>query len=216
MSEVLYDSRWIGNHGIGRFAGELNKTIPDFLPFRSNRPPWHPLDPALLGAALARLKPKLFFSPGYNPPIGWRGRFVFTLHDLHHLCVRDNSNAAKRAYYQYIIKPACHRAAFLLTVSEYSKREICAWANLSEDRIVNVGNGVRLPFGPSGDKYDPGYPYLLYVGAHAPNKNLSRLLRAYAASGVCKDARLLMSGRPSRQMMEEIHHLGLSENVVFI
>ena len=110
MLNTLYDARWIGNHGIGRFAGELFKLIPGMTALQESRQPWHPLDPAFLGATLWQKKPRLFFSPGYNPPLGWPKPFVFTLHDLNHLCIPENSNAAKRAYYKYIIRPACHRA----------------------------------------------------------------------------------------------------------
>jgi len=212
---TLYDARWIGNHGIGRFAGELLKFLPGVTSFQTRRRPWHPLDPVLLGAALRRRNPKLFFSPGYNSPLGWPGPFVFTLHDLNHLCVPDNSNAVKRAYYRYIIKPACHRAECVLTVSEYSKREIAAWAGLAEERIINVGNGVGPLFSPTGAKYAPGYSYLLYVGSRKPHKNLPRLLRAYSVSGVRKDVRLVLSGEPDQGTSAEINRLGLEGEVFF-
>jgi len=140
VAEILYDARWIGPHGIGRFAGELAKLLPGLREFRRKRRPWHPLDPALLGLELWREGPKLFFSPGYNSPVGWPKPFVFTLHDLNHLCVSENSNALKRAYYQHVIRPSCHRAAFVLTVSEYSRREIASWAGMDEQRVINVGN----------------------------------------------------------------------------
>lgn len=215
LLNILFDARWVGNHGIGRFAGELQKAIPDLIPYQVRRRPSHPLDPILLGAALWRRKPKLFFSPGYNSPLGWPGPFIFTLHDLNHLCVPDNSNAVKRAYYQYIIKPACHRAELVLTVSEYSKHEIVAWAKIDEKKIINVGNGVGLPFFPDGKKYDPGYPYLLYVGSRRPHKNLPRLLQAYSISGVRNEVRLLLSGEPDQQIVAEINRLGLEGSVCF-
>ena len=158
---------------------------------------------------------RLFFSPGYNSPLGWPGRFIFTLHDLHHLCVPEDSSALKTAYYDRIIKPACHRAECMLTVSEYSRHEIAAWARISEDRIINVGNGVGLPFSPVGPKYEPGYPYVLYVGSRKPHKNLSRLLQAYGMSSARKDVRLLLSGQPDLRIAEKIAGLGLTAEVVF-
>jgi glycosyltransferase involved in cell wall biosynthesis len=209
MNEVLYDSRWIGNHGIGRFASELQSRLPRVVPFRAQRPPWHPFVPALLGLTLRRLNPKLYFSPGYNSPLGWHGSFVFTLHDLHHLRVPENSNVLKRAYYNHVIKPACRKSPVVLTVSEYSRREIAEWANLSEELIVNVGNGVGPPFGAEGAVYEPGYPYLLYVGSRKPHKNLPRLLLAYCRSGVQKDARLVIAGRPDNDTLREVHRVGI-------
>jgi glycosyltransferase involved in cell wall biosynthesis len=216
MDQVLYDARWIGNHGIGRFADELQKRIPNLLHFQAGRRPWHPFDPILLGLALTYRKPRLFFSPGYNSPLGWRGPFVFTLHDLNHLCVRDNSNVVKRAYYHTIIKPACHRASVVLTVSDYSKQEICEWAKVSEERVINVGNGVGEPFTPSGRKYEPGYPYLFYAGSHKVHKNLPRLLSAYAAAGVRNDVRLVLTGMPDVSMSKAVSDLGLEQFVSFV
>jgi glycosyltransferase involved in cell wall biosynthesis len=216
MTEVLFDARWIGNSGTGRFAREVKNLLPNLEEFQRERRPSHPLDPVLLGMELWQRRPKLFFSPGYNSPVGWPKPFVFTLHDLHHLCVKDNSNALKRAYYKYVIRPACHRAAFVLTVSEYSKREITAWAGLKEEKIINVGNGVGLPFTPTGRKYEPGYPYLLYVGSRKPHKNLPRLLEAYSISGIRRDVRLVLSGSVDQHISGKIEQLGLSGNVVFI
>jgi glycosyltransferase involved in cell wall biosynthesis len=215
MKGVLYDSRWVGNHGIGRFAGEVQQRLPDLVPFQSRRQPWHPLDPALLGATLRGLSPKVFFSPGYNSPVGWPGSFIFTLHDLHHLRVRENSNLLKRSYYQYVIKPACHKSAAVLTVSEYSRREIAEWAKVDEQKIVNVGNGVGAPFGPTGRRHEPGYPYLLYVGSRKPHKNVPRLLQAYSVSGVRKDVRLVLSGNADKETVSRIERLGLRDHIVF-
>jgi glycosyltransferase involved in cell wall biosynthesis len=216
VTEILYDARWIGPHGIGRFAGELAKSLPQLREFQRERRPWHPLDPALLGLELRRERARLFFSPGYNSPVGWPKPFVFTLHDLNHLCVPENSNTLKRAYYQRVIRPACHRAAFVLTVSEYSKREIMAWAGVDKGQVINVGNGVGKPFTADGQKHDPGYPYLLYVGSHKPHKNLPRLLRAYAASGICDDVRLVMTGAPSRELIATIDELRVGANIHFV
>jgi len=216
MIDILFDARWIGNHGIGRFARELQRLLPNLTPFHARRRPSHPLDGLLLGAALWRRKPNLFFSPGGNPPIGWPGPFVFTLCDLNLLCIRENSTAAKRAYYRHVIRPACHRAASVLTISEYSKREICAWAGLSEEKVVNVSCAVGPPFTTFGGKHDPGYPYLLYVGNRKPHKNLPRLLEAYSLSGVRRDAKLVLSGHTDRQTSERIDRLGLNGDVLFL
>jgi len=216
MIDVLFDARWIGNHGIGRIARELQRLLPGLTPFHGRRRPSHPLDGILLGAALSRIGPRLFFTPGGNPPIGWSGNFVFSLLDLNLLCVPENSSAIKRAYYRHVIRPACHRAASILTISEYSKREICEWAGVGEEKVVNVSCAVGAPFTPSGKKYDPGYPYLLYVGNRKPHKNLPRLLKAYSLSRVCKEVKLVLSGQPDRYVLEEVRRLGMEGNVEFL
>jgi glycosyltransferase involved in cell wall biosynthesis len=140
---------------------------------------------------------------------------VFTLHDLHHLCVPEDSSTAKRAYYKYVIRPACHQAAFVLTVSEYSRNAIREWSGINEDKIINVGNGVGLPFTADGARFDPGFPYLLYVGSRKPHKNLERLLRAFAISGAGSEVRLVLTGTQDAEISAQIASLGMGGRVVF-
>jgi glycosyltransferase involved in cell wall biosynthesis len=207
--------RWIGDHGIGRFAAEIQKRLPFLIPFEHPRRPWDPFDPLLLSAALWRHAPSLFFSPGYNSPAVSARPFVFTLHDLNHLRVPENSNALKRAYYRYCIRPACDRAAYVLTVSEYSKAEIVQWAGIPAEKVINVGNGVDYPFIPLGPAYDIGGPYLLYVGSRKANKNIPRLLKAFAVSGVYRDIRLVLSGGANDAVMKQVYQLGLADSITF-
>jgi glycosyltransferase involved in cell wall biosynthesis len=213
MEDILYDARWVGPHGIGRFADEILKRLGPFTLYKEERPPSHPADPALLAGVLWCRRPKLFFSPGYNAPVTAPCPFVFTLHDLHHLRVPEDSSVAKRAYYRHIIRPACQRAAFVLTVSEFSKQEIMEWSGVREDKVVNVRNGVGPPFVREGTKHDPGYPYLLYVGSTRPNKNLPRLLTAFAISKVLNEVRLILAGRYCLSIESEIERLGLQGKV---
>jgi glycosyltransferase involved in cell wall biosynthesis len=216
MTAVIFDARWLGDHGIGRFAHQVYRSFPGLTPFDVPRRPFHPLDPWLLGSDLRSLSARRYFSAGYNSPAAWSGRFVFTLHDLNHLRVADNSNALKRAYYQYVIKPACHRADFVLTISEYARNEILDWSKAGAERIVNVGNGVGPPFCAEGARFQPGFPYFLYVGSQKANKNLPRLLQAYAQSGAKGEIRLVMTGQAEGPLSLEIQRLGLSQNVVFV
>lgn len=214
MEGILYDARWIGPHGIGRFAGEVAKRARSLQLYQAWHSPSHPADPGFLSAALWRRRPRLFLSPGYNAPITCPCPFVFTLHDLHHLRVAEDSSVAKRAYYRHIIRPACHRAAFVLTVSEFSKMEIVDWAGVSADKVINVGNGIGPPFSSEGERFEPGYPYLLYVGSRKAHKNLPRLLEAFALSGVTQAIRLILVGWEGPSLHEEIEGFGLREKVI--
>lgn len=214
MQEILYDARWIGLSGMGRFAGEVSKRVAALTYYRAARVPWHAADPALLSAMLWRRRPKLFFSPGFSAPITSPCPFVFTLHDLHHLRVPERSSAAKRAYYRHMIRPACHRAAFVLTVSEFSKREIVEWAGVRPEKVINVGNGIGPPFVSEGAKHAPGFPYLLYVGSRKPHKNLPRLMQAFGVAGLPADVRLILAGWEGPELGGEIQRLGLGGRVI--
>ena len=71
---------------------------------------------------------------------------VFTVHDLNYVHFSANTTALKRAYFAMIVKPACRRAARVLTVSQFSRQQIVEWAGISETAVLNVGNGSMPPF----------------------------------------------------------------------
>lgn len=211
----IFDSRWQGPHGIGRFASELCARLPDFTPITMRGRPSNPFDPVALHAYLWRSGSDFFFSPGYNPPAASPCPFAFCIHDLTHLCVQDESSALKRAYYHCVVRPAIHRAAVVLTVSEFSRRAICEWAGVSTTKVHNVGNGVSAAFTAHGPAHEAGAPYFLYVGNHKPHKNFTQALRAFASSGLARDFIFISTGSASAELRFLIGALGLSERIRF-
>lgn len=192
--DVLADARWVAPHGIGRFAREVLDRLPWVGRLDRGPPVLHPSDPLWLTATLMRRRPTVYFSPGFNPPLRCSASLVFTIHDLVHLHFPQESSLAKRLYYRFVVRPGARRADRLLTVSDFSRKEIAEWAGIDPDRIVVVGNGVGPPFGPDGPHHDPGFPYLLFVGLRRPHKNVDRLIEAFAASGLAEELRLVFAG----------------------
>ncbi|MFA5292221.1 MAG: glycosyltransferase family 1 protein [Phycisphaerae bacterium] len=212
---ILFDARWIGSHGIGRFAEEVIKRLPNVLPIQGKLPPLHPLNPFYISWLIKKTNPSVFYTPGFNPPLYSSVPFVFTIHDLNHIQFVSNPGVFKRTYYDLILKPACHRAFKVVTVSEFSRRSIIEWSNVSEDRVVNVGNGVSKEYCPDGKRYTPGYPYIFWVGNYKPHKNLSRLLDAFLCSGVKKDVKLLLAGELDASSTALVKEKKLANDVVF-
>lgn len=213
---IAFDARWVGPHGIGRFAAEVRKRLPPMMELTRGPKPSHPLDPLYLSWILRWKRPNLFFSPGYNTPYRSPVPFVFALHDLNHIKVQEKSSRLRKAYYEYVIRPACHHALRIVTVSEFSKHEIAEWAGVDPRRIIVVGNGVDPAFSPNGVKCEFGFPYLLYVGNNKPHKNLRRLLEAFASSGVAKDLHLVLSGSPDGSLRSLIARRRLEGRVIFV
>jgi glycosyltransferase involved in cell wall biosynthesis len=196
---LLADARWTGHHGIGRFAHEVLRRLPVEERIENGPRPLSLPDPLWLACQVIVRRPTVLFSPGFNPPLLCPARFVFTIHDLIHIETPEVSTPAKRLYYRTIVKPACRRAFRVLTVSDYSRSRILAWSGLPAERVVNVGNGVGHPFRPDGPRYQPGFPYILYVGNSRPHKNLARLFQAFR--GLARpDVKLVLAGTPGREI----------------
>lgn len=209
---VLYDDRWIGSHGIGRFASEVAKRCM-FLPAQLSGKPLDLFEPWLLRRTLLRQRPYHFFSPGFNAPLGKPCSFSLTIHDLIHLEVADEISLAKSLYYKWVVLPAVHHADVVFTVSEYSRQKIAQWSGIALDRIIAVGNGVSDDFTPYGIGWSWPKPYLLYVGNQKPHKNVEGLVRGYAASKLSPDVDLLLTGVLSDKVASVAVQCGVVDKV---
>ncbi|WP_027371292.1 glycosyltransferase family 4 protein [Desulfovermiculus halophilus] len=215
MNKIYFDDRWIGDHGIGRFADALQQRL-DLQALRLKGSPSSPFDPVRMLAKTWRLPSRaVAFSPGYNAPLVVVRPYVFTMHDLNHLDVPANSSVAKRLYYRIVLKRACRKASRVLTVSEFSRDRIIDWSGVSPEKVTNVSNGVDSHYRPHGDKYDTDFTYLLSVGNRKPHKNERRLVEAFARARINQEIRLLFTGEPTDELQSAIRHLNLSSRVSF-
>ncbi|MBP7991175.1 MAG: glycosyltransferase family 4 protein [Rhodocyclaceae bacterium] len=209
---ICFDDRWIGPHGIGRFASEVSKRC-RFESLGLEGKPLDLIDPWRLRKVLLSLRPKHFFLPGFNAPLGRPCSFSLTVHDLIHLEVEAERSIAKSFYYDWVVKPAFKNAAVVFTVSEYSRRRILDWSGIASCKVVCVGNGVDSAFSPEGERWQTLRPYLLYVGNQKPHKNVEGLVAAFAASNLRDDFDVLLTGTLSDSVAQAIAANGLESRV---
>lgn len=214
MVRLLVDARWIGPHGIGRFAAEILPRLPEAQALPLGWPVLHPFEAFALRRLLLRLRPRVYFTPGFNPP--WRSPVpvVMTIYDLIHLHHPAESSALKRLYYRVVVRDAARRGAHILTPSEFSRHEILQWTGIPASRVTVVGCGVGPEFSPHGPRDDLGFPYLLHVGNHKPHKNLHRLLEAFSRLPTSWGLRLVLTGQLEADLVSTASRLGVRERLV--
>jgi len=215
MPEIACDTRWIGPHGIGRFAREVLARLGRYKPLPLETSPLSVLDPFRVRRALKKLRPAVYFSPAFNPPSRSPVPFVFTLNDLNHVKFPGESSLGRRLYYRRFVRPAARRAFRVLTVSEYSRQEIISWTGLRPERVVAVGCGVGPAFAPRGARCKAPYTYLFYCGGRRPHKNLPRLMEALKQSGLAPNIRLVLTGKQDKAAWRMIGKAGVSARVAF-
>src|SRR5215469_3721431 len=212
---ICADQRWIGDHGIGRFARHVLAGL-DYRPVRLTSHPATPFDTWRLARALDKLtRDDLFFSPGYNTPLYCKSPFVFTIHDLSHIFCPENSSLAIRLYYATIMKQACHRAAKILTVSEFTRSQIVEWSGVLPEKVVDVGCGVDAAYRPEGDLYGLPFPYVLCVSNRKRHKNEFRVVEAFAKAAIDPRMHLVFTGEPIEDLLRLIEHLQVRERIDF-
>jgi glycosyltransferase involved in cell wall biosynthesis len=213
---IYADQRWIGNHGIGRFACHLLAGL-DYRPIPLTGHPAAPIDAWRLARALADLtRNDLFFSPGYNSPLFCPAPFVFTIHDLGHIYCPENSSPLIHLYYATIMKRACHRATKILTVSEFTRRQIMEWSGVPASKVFNVACGVDAAYQPEGAVYGLPFPYLLCVSNRKKHKNEFRIVEAFSKAAIDLRIHLVFTGETTRSLADWIEQQGVGTRVNFV
>ena len=122
----------------------------------------------------------LFLPPGL--------RLVVVIHDLIFMEPFSRIPASTslyqnlgRVYRRFVVPRAAAKVDRIITVSEFSKREICSRLRVPTDRVVIIPCSIveswyvdkPLPSSERGN-------YMLTVGGEAPSKNLSRAIESYS------------------------------------
>jgi glycosyltransferase involved in cell wall biosynthesis len=148
-----------------------------------------------MSRAVLRYKPDVFFFPAVYSyfPILNRAKTLVTVHDL----IADHHpelvfpNKKLKFFWKLKQNVAVRQADLILTVSEYSKRQIAEYFRLKDSRLRVINEGARAVFkvlpkdaalfetlaryGLSADE-----KFLLYVGGISPHKNLAAFVEAFA------------------------------------
>jgi glycosyltransferase involved in cell wall biosynthesis len=133
----------------------------------------------------------IFWSPHYNVPIfpiRARKRLV-TIHDVFHLAYFNSLTLTQKIYAKILINAAVRLSDKIITVSEFSKREIVKHTGVAERKIRVIHNGIdgqRLHVVEKSaslkavkEKYGLPEQFILFVGNVKPHKNVVRLLLAF-------------------------------------
>jgi glycosyltransferase involved in cell wall biosynthesis len=216
---LIFDHRWNGQHGIGRFSSEYqSRTKHSLVPLKTTIKPTSPRGIFSLASALKQCDIKTpFLSPGYiPPPLKGKRPVAVTLHDLNHIDTPFNSGLAKRLYYNVFLKNACRRVELIFTVSNFSKERISTWLQVPDEKIVVVGNGISSVFSASGEYLNLERPYFLCVSNRKGHKNELAALRAFAQAKASSSYSLLLTGTANASIQHEIDRLKLQNSVHFL
>ena len=114
-------------------------------------------------------------------PLGYRGRTVVTLHDLHFERDAGVMGPLDRFVFKRVVPRAARRADHVLAVSERTKADVVELYGLAPAQVTVTPHGVDPAFTP-GDGRDGGY--LLFVGAVQARKDPLAAAAAAAALGL--------------------------------
>jgi len=172
--------------GVGRFLAELLatwKTMPEaqahefvlLSPTGGERGTlWEQLDlPRLVRAA----QPDVLFAPGYSGPIRGRVPMVVAIHDVSFAAHPEWFSWREGARRRTITTLSARKAQRIITISEFSKREIGAQLGVEPSKVTVVYPGVSsLATGTDA----PRTPAILFVGSVFNRRHVPELIDAFA------------------------------------
>jgi glycosyltransferase involved in cell wall biosynthesis len=120
--------------------------------------------------------------PTQRAPTRSRVPLVVTFHDLAVLRHPETFNRWTRTYSRRVLPRVVRAATGLITVSEFTKRELLDLLDVPEERVRVIPNAVGEPFTADGDA--AAGDYVLAVATLEPRKNLPRLVEGYRRAGL--------------------------------
>ena len=108
-----------------------------------------------------------------------RIKTVTTIHDMNFYAIPEyySKSPLLKRHMEISIK----RADKIITISKNSKKDICNYLNIPEDKITVIYHGIDLnKFSKKIDLNHSLNPYILYVGSREKYKNFNRLLEAFS------------------------------------
>lgn len=136
---------------------------------------------------LRKIKADLYLSPDGYLSLRSKVKQIAVFHDLNFEHFPQDFPKIHLWHYKKFFPKYARRADKIITVSGFSKKDICECYDINPDKIEVAYNGANEIFSPvsedvkkeTRDKYTEGNPYFMFVGSLHPRKNLARLFTSF-------------------------------------
>jgi glycosyltransferase involved in cell wall biosynthesis len=128
--------------------------------------------------ALAADRPDVLFAPGYSAPLAAPCALVVAVHDVSFAAHPEWFRPREGLRRRMVTGWTARRARLILTISEFSRREIVRWLRVPADRVRVTYPGHRPAAARAAPSKDP---LVLFIGSIFERRHVDRLVAAFAA-----------------------------------
>jgi glycosyltransferase involved in cell wall biosynthesis len=177
---------------------------------------------------LRKRNPDLFLSTDGFLPLHCNTPMVAVIHDINFEHRPGDLPWLVRRYYRYFFPRFASKASRIVTVSEYSRRDIINQYDVPENKVDLAYNGANERYSPISPErieevratYTGGAPYFIFVGSLHPRKNITNLLKAFQLfrDEYKGDFKLVVVGEKfflTRSMEEQLGKMSNRKDVIF-
>jgi glycosyltransferase involved in cell wall biosynthesis len=164
----------------------------------------------------------------FNVPLLYKGRFVVTIHDMihHRLPGNKKRRILHRLAYRVVIRNAVKRSEKIITVSNFSKKEIVDIYHVDPEKIrVIYEAATPVPVSDSDlasvrQRYEITKPYIVFVGVMERKKNIPALTKAFdiLKEKYQQNIQLILAGKADKyypEVLEEAEQIKYRKDLVF-
>lgn len=152
-----------------------------------------------------KYQPDLFLSPDGFLSLNTHVPTLLVIHDLGFEHFPEHTPSLVNQYYRKYTPQYARKADMVVTVSEFSRRDIISRYGVHPQKVRTIYNGANesyLPMDPATNettrkRFTSGADYFIYVGSIHPRKNVRMLLLAFDAlkARTPRDIKLVIAGR---------------------
>ena len=175
-----------------------------------DKPDGTALENILFPLFLRGLNADLVHIPLNSVPLFMPKPYVVTIHDMSSLLFADRDSLRENIR-SFFFRRGLIRADKVIAVSGSTRRDVCNLLSIPANRVRRIYNAIDPVFHNTAvdaektkavmERYQIDYPYLLYAGTIRPQKNVARLVEAFAVlraeldkHRVYKNLRLIIIG----------------------
>jgi glycosyltransferase involved in cell wall biosynthesis len=193
--EAVLGAGFTGRHpGLRRRALALRRT------------PLRILGEMLLLPFLSRNADVVLSINNFGPLWGKRGqRRLVVVHDVWFLAAEYEGGALSKVIFRLLLRLQLNRSSGIVTVSEFSRREICSHFAVEPGDVTVVGNCLGRSVEPAPVEQAARPRFLLLIGSARRNKNVLRALEGftrYRAANPDDDMGLVVVGNYPRDWVD--------------
>jgi glycosyltransferase involved in cell wall biosynthesis len=129
---------------------------------------------------------------------------VVCIHDMSYQSNPGWFSKSFHKYYSFLIPRLAKRSLHILTVSSFSKKEICEKLDIPHQKVSVISNAPAKEFlvADSNIIHSKSDQFFLFVGSHDPRKNIKLLIKVFSLKEY-RDLQLIIIGAPSRSFKNE-------------
>lgn len=219
----IFDRKWDSSFIYSKNVIPVKTTLPSRHPFLWF---WH--YEIEIPRILKKYNVDLFFSPDGWMSLSSTIPTVNTIHDLNFHHRPKDFPFLVRKYYNYFFPKFARKAKRIITVSEYSKTDICKSYKLNKNAIDIAYNGCNPLYTPVAEevkteikkKFTKGFPYYIYIGSRNPRKNIEGMLDAFEKFKKTDKAgfKLILVGEPmwnNSYLSKKIKEMKFNSDLIF-